>query len=1329
MKKIMLCLSLLALSAGGVGQAWAANCQSKGGGGNWGGSGTWSCNHVPNAADDVTITNGNDVVLNQNTANIQSLTVASGAQLTSSGTRTLNLAGDLVLDGSINIGSGTIRLAADSQWSGAAAGTAVAAGAIDLDYNALTFTATAAYTIALSGGTPLAHSGSLNNDGANRLVTFKMSGAGQYWSLYSTKYPQLWISGSGTKSTPVSTIVVLGDLTIDAGTSFDATSATGTSYLGGNLIKPGTFSVPNGAGTWVFNGSTLQTIDGGARFYRMTVSNSEGVALANGDLSIGSGSSGGLNLTGGNVITGTNKVVVPTSCNSNLISGSGWVNGFLQLYFPSFSTTCTFRIGDAVTAAPVSIYLPYSGDLGSISGLTLTASTTGTDHPEIDSSGLNAAKSVNRYWTLGRSGDTLGCVPQGSDAYNPGRYVATFNFVAGDIDAGANTAQFKVGRYFGDWAAPAVSARTSTSTSIEVTTTGQTAAFGTFAVGEQSGSPTGTGPSNSCSSNLPIAEWRMDESGWSGSSGEVRDSSGYGNDGTADHAAGTGPTATTASASKAYTAGAQSTCNYGQFDSSVVHYTQVTLPALSLSSAFTFTAWIRSTNVGASGQRILVNDDNQNGWGFSLGDGGSGKLRLFNRNITSSGTVSGQGSDGNCGVFCLDTDSVVGNNVWYFVAAVVDTQAKQVTLYVFNQAGTLLAKTASAFSGAWSNGTGAWAIGGETAASSEGTQAGFHFQGNIDEVGVYPSAMNQTALQAILPRVRTCPVVSIDHILIQHDGEGLTCSPETVTVKACANASCSSLYTGPVTVTLNPGGGSFSFSGGQLTTATVSQTTVGSATLSASAVSPGVSSGTQCLNGLASNCSMNFADSGFLVSVPAHNAETTQAISISAVKKADSSVACVPAFASVSKTLNLKCSYVDPASGAVGGQVPVRIGGVALNSAGNAAAACDASGANVSLSFNASGVATPNLQYADVGRLTLAATYTGAGAEAGLSMAGSSTFIVAPDHFSFDTVPTGPIIAGDIFSTKVTARNAANSPTASFGKESAPESVSLGLGERVAPSGTNDCTNGPCDGVVSGSVGSWSAGSATSNNVKYSEVGQIKLKADLANSSGYLGSGIKPTGQSATVGDFVPAYFDTEVSADGCSDASHFGYSGQPFTVVVKARNVLDQPTLNYSYFGGGCSVCAQDVTLSDPNAGATPGSFTAASVTKDLFGVPLASGGAGAGAAKYAATYAFSAVQTVPYPLSIRAKDSHTTLTTPLPSTLSEGMTNIRSGRARMLSANGSELLDLNVPFSVEYWAGAGGWTRSTDDACTGANATNATSVTLSTPPATCVQDSGSPG
>lgn len=51
-----------------------------------------------------------------------------------------------------------------------------------------------------------------------------------------------------------------------------------------------------------------------------------------------------------------------------------------------------------------------------------------------------------------------------------------------------------------------------------------------------------------------------------------------------------------------------------------------------------------------------------------------------------------------------------------------------------------------------------------------------------------------------------CPPVTaaIDHFEFDHSGNALTCNPETLTIRACANASCNQLFTDPVSAALIP---------------------------------------------------------------------------------------------------------------------------------------------------------------------------------------------------------------------------------------------------------------------------------------------------------------------------------------------------------------------------------------------------------------------------------------------------------------------------------------------------------------------------------------------
>jgi hypothetical protein len=93
-----------------------------------------------------------------------------------------------------------------------------------------------------------------------------------------------------------------------------------------------------------------------------------------------------------------------------------------------------FEIGDASNYTPITLaFASATNGTGN-----LTAFTTAGDHPSIVSSTINQNKNVNRYWTITNGGVT---------GVNP--YSATFTFVAGDLDAGANTSAFFVEKYDG----------------------------------------------------------------------------------------------------------------------------------------------------------------------------------------------------------------------------------------------------------------------------------------------------------------------------------------------------------------------------------------------------------------------------------------------------------------------------------------------------------------------------------------------------------------------------------------------------------------------------------------------------------------------------------------------------------------------------------------------------------------------------------------------------------------------------------------------------------------------------------------------------------------
>jgi len=228
-----------------------------------------------------------------------------------------------------------------------------------------------------------------------------------------------------------------------------------------------------------------------------------------------------------------------------------------------------------------------------------------------------------------------------------------------------------------------------------------------------------------------LTSYRMDEATWSTATGQVLDSSGRAYHATAVN----GPVSASATAA---IPGSPGTCNYGSFDG-VNDYVALPNAFLNRTTDFTITAWIRTTNNAKTGQRILIDDQrNTGGYGLSLGDGGTGRLRFYAR---STSPVS------------LDTPNVIQNNTWYFVAAVTNIVAKTKNLYVYDQAGTQLAFVTQSFTGTWGTDTGAASIGGENNASSESFA---RFSGNLDEVNVFSGVLSTTKLVAVMNQTRSC---------------------------------------------------------------------------------------------------------------------------------------------------------------------------------------------------------------------------------------------------------------------------------------------------------------------------------------------------------------------------------------------------------------------------------------------------------------------------------------------------------------------------------------------------------------------------------------------
>ncbi len=281
-------------------------------------------------------------------------------------------------------------------------------------------------------------------------------------TIKSTTYHHLTTAGSSVIKTLGGNVTVNGVLTIGATTTLDVSASNFALTLLGNWVNNGAF-IPQ-SGTVTLQGGAAQTMSGvAASFNNITIDNSAGVTL-----SVSETVNGIVTFTNGKITTGTFSLIIGQAGSVTGANSSRYVFGNLQRNFATGSQSFTFDIGDATNHTPVSVAFASVTTAGN-----LTVKTTAGEHPNILTSGLDGTKDVNRYWTL---------TPAGSIAFTS--YDATFNFVSGDVDGGANTANFVVKRFASStWSSPTTGTVTSTSTQATGINAAMAAAT-TFAVGE-----------------------------------------------------------------------------------------------------------------------------------------------------------------------------------------------------------------------------------------------------------------------------------------------------------------------------------------------------------------------------------------------------------------------------------------------------------------------------------------------------------------------------------------------------------------------------------------------------------------------------------------------------------------------------------------------------------------------------------------------------------------------------------------------------------------------------------------------------------------------------
>jgi MSHA biogenesis protein MshQ len=833
----------------------------------------------------------------------------------------------------------------------------------------------------------------------------------------------------------------------------------------------------------------------------------------------------------------------------------------------------------------------------------------------------------------------------------------------------------------------------------------------------------------------PLAEYRMDEAFWNGTANQVADSSGNGYNAQAINNASTLGTTPAI-------AGNPGTCRYGVFDNGgpiTQGYVQTPLP--NLTTDFTVTAWIRTTDNTVGAQRILIDDQNNTGgYGLSLGEGGTGILRFYSRGSS---------------VIILDTGNVIGNNTWYFVAGVADITNGVRYIYVYNAAGALVTTVNIASTG-WGTDAGPVSIGAETNASGE-PPASNHFKGNIDEVRVYSKVLNQAALTAVAQQTHPC--AAPDHFELSLPTVGITCLPTTVTVTACADTSspCTNPYTNASGTTAN-----LSTTGGTLaaTTVTFGATGVATTTLNYPAAADGTGvtvtlSAEQlatmnprkcCPNGVscvvASSCATTFSSAGLVVSATAGGGVATIPTQVAgassgtyylrAVKTGTTTQACEAALTGT-QAVNFAYECNNPTTCHTSNLLSVNGGSattIARNNNGSVG-----SYTPVNLTFDGNGNAPFTFIYSDVGQVRLWANKT---VNAALLAGSSNAFVVKPGGFVLSGIQqtAAPnllnpgavadakfVKAGESFTATVTATTTPASgatTTPNYGRETTSESVKL-TPTLVAPAGG-------VTGTLAGSFGAFTAGVATGTSFTWNDVGIITLRPSVGDAS-YLGAGDTVGTASGNVGRFFPDHFTLSAAtlanrSGACTPVSTFTYLGEKLNLAftLTAEKLGGGTTQNYDgTLGGGGFAKLPPGEFDKYGVGARSGATDLASrISGSVSGAPVWASGVLAGVTVQATVMRAAAGADGPWTATqfgIAPQDSDGVQLLASAFNLDVdnnavnehqaigATTNLYFGRLRLLNTYGSELLDIRVPLRAEYYAQIGvgnGWSLNTDDNCT---------------------------
>ncbi|GAA0853916.1 hypothetical protein GCM10009114_07990 [Aliiglaciecola litoralis] len=818
------------------------------------------------------------------------------------------------------------------------------------------------------------------------------------------------------------------------------------------------------------------------------------------------------------------------------------------------------------------------------------------------------------------------------------------------------------------------------------------------------------------------AQWRMDESRWTGAANEVIDSTGGGYD-AVSMGYGVGEDPYTSKDLPALD-GDPGSCRYGEFDGVDDYIVSGFGDNLDELSEMTFTAWIKASSFNQT------NGTDSRGV-FSKGPVGVDAVSYGAFFTNTGGNRLKVDIDGSDDRFVSNT--VFDIETWYHIAIVFDgnqAESQRVKLYVNGVLDGTFAETSELIP----NTTGDFYIGNLYSAVNEKKV----FHGAIDEVNFRPTALSASEIVNLMNTRRSC-AVPIHHIQIEHDGEGLTCMAEQLTLKACADAACSVLTPKDVIVTLEATGAASTWSENPITipagnsvNVDLSHTTAEVVTLSATANLPTIAAA-DCTP----DCDIEFSNAGFLLSMDNHQACSTTNLSIQAVKLSDTSTSCTAA-GSGDLSLDFVFNYANPTSGTKVPNLdstPMEVATVAQNRVVN---------------FDASGTAVLSFEYHDAGKVSIEVNDAGdrglASSTVNTVVSPAKLIVASPDAnaqcTSNDASCSAFKKAGEAFNLSVTAACADGTVTPNFEMANIPLTI-----DTVAPLAGNPVALG----VTSVSIIDTDNGIHTQANQTVSEVGVFTVTATPP-VSGYFGETIAPA-TSESIGRFTPAYFDLETLYDGfLNGGDPFVYSGQMNALTptkgqisystqpefsITAKSLGGHTTLNYT----GDFVKLQEAniirvtpTKDDQAIGADGINKVALTANLDSPELTESNGvinyqfnaddnyvyvrDANAVVAPFTANINLEITSVIDSD-GIVAQDSDSNATNGVLQLQPFGE-EIRFGRWTLKNSFGPEIDELNLPMVLEYWNGDAFVTNPLDNFTTFDAAADASVIDMSLAPAT---------